>query len=103
MNRLKIMPDYECYCVWDLDTLDNLKPDILPISSSLANKIDIWENKYEETYNKENPIESGFISKEDELNFDNEGRVILNCIRKELGDLYDVCYFSIVENKIIDD
>ncbi|BCV43649.1 hypothetical protein TUM17379_06670 [Shewanella algae] len=37
-NRLKLLPDYECYALWDVDSLDNLDSRKLSISDELKKR-----------------------------------------------------------------
>jgi hypothetical protein len=100
-KRLKLMPDYECFALWDIDGVENVNPANLPISSDLKERIGRWEDAYDNTLNQDDPTASGFRSSDEEISFDCEGRLIWEELKKELGESYEVRYFSIVENALI--
>jgi hypothetical protein len=49
-KRLKLMPDYECFALWDIDGVENVDPANLPISSDLKERIIRWEDAYDVRY-----------------------------------------------------
>jgi hypothetical protein len=101
VTKLKLMPDYECFALWDIDNVENVDPAVLPISDILKKRISKWEEAYDSTLNQEDPPASGFQSPEDERSFDTEGRLIWEELKKELGESYDIRYFSVIENTLI--
>lgn len=101
VKRLKLMPDYECFSLWDIDSVENINPACLPISDELKARIRRWENLYDDTLDQDDPTASGFKSVIDENAFDSEGRLIWKELKNELGESYDVSYFSVVENGLI--
>lgn len=100
-KRLKLMPDYECFALWDIDGVANVDPAKLPISGGLKERIGRWEDAYDNTLNQDDPTASGFRNSDEENSFDREGRSIWEELKKELGESYDVRYFSVVENTLI--
>ncbi|WP_281649187.1 hypothetical protein [Parendozoicomonas sp. Alg238-R29] len=102
-NRLKLLPDYGCYALWDIDNLGNINPSELAISDALKKRISRWEDAYDSTLNNSDPSQSGFSNIDDEEAFDLEGRAILGELKLELEPDYEISYFSIVENKLISD
>jgi hypothetical protein len=100
-KRLRLIPDYECFALWDIDGVENVDPANLPISSDLKERIRRWEDAYNNTLNQDDPSASGFRNSNEENSFDREGRLIWEELKKELGESYDVRYFSIVENTLI--
>ncbi|MEW8460666.1 MAG: hypothetical protein AB2653_10220 [Candidatus Thiodiazotropha endolucinida] len=101
VRQLKLMPDYECFSLWDIDRVDNIDPASLPISDNLKERIGRWEDAYDSTLNQDDPTASGFKSPDEENAFDIEGRSIWKGLKSELGESYDVRYFSVVENRLI--
>lgn len=99
--RLKLLPDYECFALWDIDSVGNVDPGNLPISDQLKSKISSWEDVYDSTLNADNPSESSFSSEIEEASFDEEGRKIWNYLKEELGGQYEVSYFSVLEDKLL--
>lgn len=100
-TKLKLMPDYECFALWDVDSVENINPAELPISDSLKSRIARWEEAYDSTLDRDDPTSSGFRSSEDENSFDHEGQLILQQLKQELGNSYDVRYFSVVQNSLV--
>ena len=100
-KRLKIMPEYECFSLWDVGSSDNIDSALLPITDDLKERIMSWEVAYDATLNQDNPTASGFRDAAEESAFDNEGRLIWEKLKNELGDSYDITYFSIKENALI--
>lgn len=104
MKIIKVMPEYGCSSIWELNNEGFFEPtDVyelnIELSDSLKETIITWQKKYESTYYQENPIESGFKSEEEEENFEKEGFVIWNKLSKELPE-FEVNYFSIKENEL---
>lgn len=101
VKKLKLMPDYECFALWDIDSVGNIDPASLPISDDLKERIARWEDAYDSTLNQDDPTASGFQSSDEENSFDNEGRLIWKELKSQLGESYNVRYFSVVENALI--
>lgn len=101
VKKLKIMPDYGCFALWDIDTADNIDPGSLPLSDDLKERIGRWEDAYDSTLNQDDPTASCFESPDEENAFDIEGISIWEEMNNELGESYDVRYFSVVENALI--
>ena len=97
---IKLMPDYDCYSVWISENgglFENVNPVELDLSNELQKKIDDWENQFELTLNKDNPLESDFSTTDDELNFEREGVSIWKEMIRQLPD-EDIIYFSVIDN-----
>lgn len=99
---IKIMPDYECSPLWLIGkgVVENVSTNELNLSEPLRERISIWQKKYDETLNRHNPSVSGFINKSDEEGFEAEGREIWKQMVNELKGMYDVKYFSLMDNKL---
>ncbi|QRQ12344.1 hypothetical protein [Acinetobacter pittii] len=92
---IKLMPDYQCYPLWEYDELGlvaNLNPEDLPVSKVLIDKLILWSDRYDETLCLDNPINSGFKSREDEKKFQLLGEELFKSLREELSGQYDVIY-----------
>lgn len=101
-KKLKLMPDYECYAIWDVDEVSNISASELPVSTELQARIGRWEQAYNQTLNQDNPSLSGFASKKDEERFEAEGLLIWQDLKFELGGNYKIMYFSIMSNSLIE-
>lgn len=92
---IKLMPDYQCYPLWEYDELGlvaNLNPEDLSISKVLIDKLILWSDMYDETLCLDDPINSGFKSIEDEKKFQLLGEELFKSLREELSGQYDVIY-----------
>ena len=92
-RQFKLMPDYGCYPVWETrgDEYENMDPDTLPISETLATELTSWAAQFDATLNQRDPVSSGFASKAEECAFDMHGRSLWAELRKELPDA-DISY-----------
>lgn len=90
MRHLKLMADYGCYPIWRQDGNgdNNVDPANLPISKELCEDLDAWADKFDGTLNHYDPEASGFESLETEQAFKAEALVLLERLKKELGDRY---------------
>ena len=65
---------------------------ILPISISLREAINIWDKQYQSTFNKNYPLDSGFMSQELKVTHIKRGAELAERLKTELGDRYTVEY-----------
>jgi hypothetical protein len=100
-KKIKLMPDYECSPLWDIDEGGEITPDELPLSEETSDRLKMWARKYDRTLDKKDPKSSGFKSSEEEEAFEAEGRKLWEDIQKELGDDYEVLYFSQTESELL--
>ena len=72
---IKLMADYHSFRLWENSPgeVGNIDPENLPRSEKLKERLDSWSEKYDSILNDEDPAESRFETKEDELNFIREG------------------------------
>lgn len=85
-EKIKLMPDYECWCLWDMVGVGNINPELLPISDTLKKDLNAWEIEYDSTLNWDDPIESGFATEDELVAFNNEGLRLLKNLQTELKD-----------------
>ena len=92
MIQVRLMPEYECHPLWVYinNELNNISPASLLISEKLINDLDEWSDEYHLTYNKYNPVESGFLSTIVEKNFFDRGCILKNRLQLELGSKFEV-------------
>lgn len=93
---IKIMPDYQCFPLWKIDDTggENLNPKELPITKDLMGNLINWQNKYDATLNMSDPITSGFKNETEEIDFEKQGIKIWKQMMEEIGDIYQIKYFS---------
>lgn len=96
MKMIKLMADYYSFPLWENSPgeIGNIDPESLPLSEELKKRLDRWSEKYDSILNDEDPISSGFETKEDELSFIKEGYELAKCLQLELGDTYQITYYS---------
>lgn len=106
MNKpiIKIMADYQCFPLWKIydEGVENINPRDLSVTQKLRDLLIEWQNKYDSTLNSSNPIASGFETEAEEIEFDEAGRSIWKQMLTELGDSYNIKYYSVKENKLYD-
>lgn len=80
------MPDYNCWCIWDMDVPKNINPDTLPISSVLKKRLHEWESTFDETLDLGDHTKIGFDSEQEYIDFCNLGWNLLDDLRSEMPD-----------------
>lgn len=76
----------------DLDEMGHIDIEDLPISQNLNDKIRLWDDEYQSTFNDLYPPDSGFSSAQEKVRHVNEGRRLAQEMQAELGDGYKVEY-----------
>jgi hypothetical protein len=90
-ERIKLMPDYGCHALWK-EGGRNILPGDLQLSPETIHRLMLWAEAYDETLNHDYPPDSHFKSDEDRIKFNTEGRSLLERLRHELGEGYEVVY-----------
>ena len=90
MRKIKLMPDYQCFPLWEAsqDIVGNIDPQDLPISSSLKKRLLSWAAKFDATLNINDPAISGFESEKTANEFRQDGDAIARNLQDELGADY---------------
>lgn len=87
------MADYECWPLWREDTVGNVDPASLDITSVLRDRLSRWARTYDLSLVRDDPSLSQFPSPESEEAFDEEGRRLASDLQRELGDAAKVRYW----------
>lgn len=92
---IKLMPDYGCWPLWHHggEQIGNIDPREIGITPGLADDLERWADVYESHLNWSDPASTAWI-KEEELQFDAEGRQLCRRLAEELGARYSVFYFE---------
>jgi hypothetical protein len=92
MRRIKLSPDYYCRPLWEASpgTLGNIDPKSLPISVDLENRLTAWAKQYDEILVQDDPMTSGFKTKEAQDRFETERFKLAEDLQSELGDDFEV-------------
>jgi hypothetical protein len=93
--RIKIMADYECAPLWwdQPDKVGNIRPEELMLSSELSADLWAWAATYDATFNRDDPINSGFVTAADEYSFHESGKRLVQRTAVELQDRAEVRYW----------
>ncbi len=85
-SKMKLMPDYQCWCVWDMDDPDNVNPDTLPISGELKQRLHLWECAFDETLDLVDHTNIGFRSERQYSEFYDLGWELFFRLQAELPE-----------------
>ena len=87
MRIIKLMPDYQCHPLWEASpgAMGNIDPDTLPISRDLVAHLAEWAKTYDSTLNVDDPVQSGFKSDGERLDFIGAGNRLAEALQAELG------------------
>ena len=88
-NRIKLMSDYECWCLWDMDATKynrsyNIDPEKLPLSKALKLSLSDWENDFDQTLDKADHANIGFSDEQKFNAFYERGWELIERLRSEL-------------------
>jgi hypothetical protein len=94
MINLRLANEYLAGPVFcpDLDQMGHVDIEDLPVSRSLSDKIRMWDDEYQSTFNDEYPPDSGFCSPQEKVRHVNEGCLLAQEMQAELGDSYKIEY-----------
>src|SRR6516162_9853599 len=92
---IKLMPDYECWPLWHHggNQVGNIDPRLIGVSGPLVDDLERWANVYESHLNLSDPAFTNW-TKEEEAQFDTEGRKLCLRLAAELRTRYSVFYFD---------
>jgi hypothetical protein len=80
--NLRLRPDWQCYPLWDMDTGDGVSHYSLDLSQELMDRIEMWDDSWQDTYNGDDPASSGFKTDEERAAWRAEGKAIAAELRK---------------------
>ena len=91
--RMKLMSDYHCFPLWDLDQPRNIDPRLLDITDVLAEDLLRWASECDSTLNEDYPPESGFASDDARERWYVAGRQLAERLASELGSAAHIEYW----------
>jgi len=100
-KKIKLMADFDCYPLWDLDDAGDIDPASLPLISETIARLGKWQKSYDRIINWEDPASSDFASEEDRVAFEREGISLWQQLQKELGYEYQVVYKSELQHRVL--
>lgn len=65
-DSLRLSPEYNCWPTWDDEHFSNVDPSILGFSDGLLQRLRDWDERFQKTYNPDDPFSSAFASVEEE-------------------------------------
>lgn len=83
--NFKLMPEYECHPIWDGTPSKNVSLDELSISDQLRIAVLEWNRRFQATFDRQNPIASGFATLTETAAFNEEGKNLAIRLSSELG------------------
>ena len=103
--QIMLMADYECFPLWcssDGGVCENIDPASLAISAKLLQQLDAWNEQYQATYVKDNPIVSGFTDAGTKADFVAHSYRLIKALKQECLSQgmteVDWVYFDISSN-----
>ena len=84
------MTDYQCWCLWDVDTGLNIDPARFSLSAKLEESLEEWSENYDSALNWDDPGNS-YTSREWEIKHVRTGYELLEQLKKELPGI-EFCY-----------
>ena len=82
--KIKLMPDYQCWCLWDMIDPKNLNPDTLQISEPLRERLHAWEAAFDKTLDLADPTRIGFEDEQEYNAFYEMGWELFDSLQSEL-------------------
>ncbi|PSF35676.1 hypothetical protein C7H19_15675 [Aphanothece hegewaldii CCALA 016] len=103
LKKIKLMPDYQCFPLWDMEEPDNIDPKDLPLKKALIDDLYKWAESFDAVLNWTDPTLSGFKNEQDAEAFETEGIRLWLLLREQLKPNYAVYYKSYKLHKLISD
>jgi hypothetical protein len=102
-QKVKLMADYGCYPLWwlDSDKIGDIDPANVPLSVETINRLEKWADTYDSKLNNEDPESSTFANEDEKNAFEKEGINLWKRLQTELGDTYEIVYFSEKLHKVV--
>lgn len=100
-TRIKLMTDYNYYPLWDMDDVGDIDPKELPLSEATIERLLNWQKIYDGIIDWDDPASAGFTSAQEEIAFEREGISLWKQLQKELGDEYEIIYFSQLQQRVV--
>ncbi|MEG4066376.1 hypothetical protein QUA42_03320 [Microcoleus sp. Pol11C2] len=100
-TRIKLMTDYNYYPLWDMDDVGDIDPRELMLSEATIERLLNWQKIYDGIIDWDDPASAGFASTQEEIAFEREGISLWRQLQKELGDDYEIVYFSQLLQRVI--
>ncbi len=101
MEQIKLMPDYQSWPLWGTgEHIGNIDPKSLPLSDETVERLIAWAQTFDAQLNWDDPG-STVWTEEFLQKFEQEGLYLWDKLTEELGDGFEISYFSIRQNQIL--
>jgi hypothetical protein len=103
-RKIELLADYGCSPLWeyeDNDLVDNAPPSEYPLSEKTIERLLNWQKIYDGIIDWDDPASAGFASEQEEIAFEREGISLWQQLQKELGDDYEIVYFSQLQHRVV--
>jgi hypothetical protein len=104
MKKIELLADYSCYPLWeyeDNDLVDNSHPSEYPLREETIKRLIKWQEIYDGILNDNDPASSGFATEAQRIAFEKEGISLWVQLKKELGNEYEIVYFSELPRRVL--
>jgi hypothetical protein len=101
VQRIKLMADFDCYPLWDMDDGGDIDPTDLPLSEATIERLLNWQKIYDGIIDWDDPASAGFASLKEEIAFERKGISLWCQLKRELGDDYQVFYKSQLHQRVL--
>lgn len=81
-TKLRLRPDWQRCPLWDAETDENVSHYHLNFSEDFAERIEAWDDTWQETYNGDDPPSSGFKTDDQRRAYNEEGKLIGQELRR---------------------
>lgn len=98
MDKLKLMADYGCLPLWDRESIGEIDPYDLAISDQLKVDLMAWADEFDAALNLEDGTLVGFLDEESRRFFNQQGQVLFERLKQELGGGTDFKYVAPFDN-----
>jgi hypothetical protein len=97
-TKVRVLADYDSWALWvstpsGTENIDPAEPR-LGLSRALVRKLNQWSSEYTSTLNRDDPLNSGFLSEAAEQEFVVRGRRLAEEVRAQVSPDWRVTYYD---------
>ncbi|HEY9908451.1 MAG TPA: hypothetical protein V6D18_12695 [Thermosynechococcaceae cyanobacterium] len=90
VKRIRLGAEYSCWATWYVDDVGDFNPVKLPISQETLERLNKWQDVFDDTLDHDYPPDSRFPSEEAAKTWSREGIRLWVQLQRELGAEYEV-------------
>ena len=80
---LRLAPEYQCWPLWDDESYTNINPGSLGFSAELIERIQRWDDLFQNGYKPDDPFNSSFASLEEERLWTDQAQEVWEALLEE--------------------